>query len=157
MLALLSSSCTAQTLSYVCTPFVATSCNLQIPLLEYDGDEPYYDLVSDELIHISATSHLLNHPPSQARMSGDGWCANRTCTVGSQRQYLQVDFGVEVVVEAISIDSVDEGFYVTEYYVEYASDESQFHCAGTVSGENVNFSSTIITYMCVASYSYVYM
>ena len=84
-------------------------------MLEYDGDEPYYDLVSDE--RISATSHLPHHPPSEARMSGDGWCANRTCTVGSQGQYLQVDFGAEVVVEAISIHSVDEGFYVTEYYV----------------------------------------
>ena len=110
-------------------------------MLEYDGVEPYYDIVSDE--RISATSHLLYYPPSEARMSGDGWCAESMCTVGSQRQYLQVDFGAEVVVEAISIDSVDESFYVTEYYVEYASDESQFHCVATVSGENVSFNSTI--------------
>ena len=120
-------------------------------MLEYDGDELYYDMVSDELIQVSATSHLPHHLPSQARMSGDGWCANRTCTVGSQRQYLQVEFDVEVLIEAISIDSVDESFYVTEYYVEYASDESQFHCAGTDSGENVSFNSTIIiTCMCIA-------
>ena len=119
---------------------VATPCNLQVPLLDYDGDEPYYDIVSDE--RISATSYLPHHPPSEARMSGDGWCAESICTVGSERQYVQVDFGAEVVVEAIAIDSVDENFYVTEYYVEYASNVSHFHCIPTYSGdsrENVSF------------------
>ena len=61
-------------------------------------------------------------------MSGNGWCAQSTCTVGSERHYLQVDFGAKVVVEAISIDSVDESFYVTKYYVEYGLDENQLHC-----------------------------
>ena len=144
MLTWLLSTCTDFIL---CTPFIATSCNLQIPLLEYDGIEHYYDIFSDE--RISATSHSPYHPPSEARMSGDGWCAESMCTVGSEKQYLQVDFGAEVVVEAISIDSVNESFYVTEYYVEYASDESQFHCVATVSGENVSFNSTIITCMCM--------
>ena len=61
------------------------------------------------------------------------------CTVGSDEHFLQVDFGAEVVVEAISIDSVDESFYVTEYYVEYGLDVHQLHCViseesnGTVS------------------------
>ena len=67
---------------------VATQCNLQIPLLDYDDDEPYYDIVSDE--RISASSHLPHHPPSEARMSGDRWCAESMCTVGSERQYLAI-------------------------------------------------------------------
>ena len=62
-------------------------------------------------------------------MSGDGWCAESMCAVGSERQYLQVDFGAEVVVEAISIGSVNnDSSHVTEYYVEYGSDVHQLHC-----------------------------
>ena len=69
------------------------------------------------------------HPPSEARMSGDGWCAQSMCTVGSESQeYLQVDFGAEVVVEAIAIASVDESFYVTKYYVEYGLDVDHLYC-----------------------------
>ena len=37
-------------------------------------------------------------------------------------------FGAEVIVEAIAIESVDESFYVTEYYVEYASNVSHYCC-----------------------------
>ena len=84
---------------------------------------------------ISATSFMEhddhNFTPSQARMSGDGWCAdgNSTCIVESERQYLQVDFGAEVVVEAISIRHAKYCYnYVREYYVEYGSNESQLHC-----------------------------
>ena len=127
--------------SYICPSYVATPCNSQIPLLDYDGDEPYYNIVTDE--RISATSHLPLYPPSEARMSGDGWCAESMCTVGSERQYLQVDFGAEVVVEAIAIDSVNnDSLHVTEYYVEYASNVSHFRCVLTDSGdsrENVSF------------------
>ena len=126
--------------SYICPSYVATPCNSQIPLLDCGRCEFYYEIVSDE--RISATSHLLHHPPSEARMSGDGWCAESMCTIGSERQYLQVDFGAEVVIEAIALDSVDESFHVTEYYVEYASNVSHFRCVLTDSGdsrENVSF------------------
>ena len=64
-------------------------------------------------------------------MSGNGWCAQpqSTCTVGSERQYLQVDFGAEIVVEVISIGSVYyDSLRVTEYYVEYGSDVNQLYC-----------------------------
>ena len=74
--------------------------------------------------------YYYNFTPSEARMSGYGWCAdsNSTCTVVSERQYLQVDFGAEVVVEAISIRHASfYHHYVTEYYVEYGSNKSQFH------------------------------
>ena len=101
--------------------YVATPCNIRIPLLNYNYDA-----------NISATSfmpHYHNFTSSQARMSGDGWCARSMCIGGSDRQYLQVDFGVEVVVEAISIRRARYyHHFVTEYYVEYGSNESQLHC-----------------------------
>ena len=68
------------------------------------------------------------HLPSEVRMSTDGWCAQSMCTTGSEGQYLQVDFGAEVVVEAIAIASVYESFYVTKYYVEYGSDVDHLYC-----------------------------
>ena len=50
--------------------------------------------------------------------------------MGSESQeYLQVDFGAEVVVEAIAIASVDESFYVTKYYVEYGLGVDHLYCA----------------------------
>ena len=66
-------------------------------------------------------------------MSRNGWCAQpqNTCPVGteSESHYLQVDFGAEVVLEAISIGSVNNGsLRVTEYYVEYGSDVNQLNC-----------------------------
>ena len=90
-----------------------------------------------------------HHPPSEARMSGDGWCAQSMCTVGSESQYLQVDFGAEVVVEAIAIGRVDNTLYVTKYYVEYGSDLSQLQCVATAevsedSRENVSFDRTTV-------------
>ena len=75
----------------------------------------------------SITASSSSHPPSEARMSGYGWCADSTCPVGSESYYLQVDFGTEVVVEAIAIGSDYTVFhhYVTKYYVEYGSDKNQ--------------------------------
>ena len=50
--------------------------------------------------------------------------------MGSESQeYLQVDFGAEVVVEAIAIASVHDSFYVTKYYVEYGLDIDHLYCA----------------------------
>ena len=92
------------------------------------------------------------YPPSEARMSGDGWCAQSMCTVGSESQYLQVDFGAEVVVEAIAIGHVDT-FYVTKYYVEYGSDLSLLQCVAPAevsedSRGNVSFDRTT-SYNCM--------
>ena len=66
--------------------------------------------------------------PSDARY---GWCADSMCTVRSQEQYLQINFGAEVVVEAISIERIDyrSFHYVKKYYVEYESNERQVHRA----------------------------
>ena len=101
-----------------------------------DLEAPFYLFSGNR---ITSSSSIPNHSPLEARMSGNGWCAHSICTVGSDEHFLQVDFGAEVVVEAISIDSVDESFYVTEYYVEYGLDVHQLHCviseesSGTVS------------------------
>ena len=92
------------------------------------------------------------YPPSEARMSGDGWCAQSMCTVESESQYLQVDFGAEVIVEAIAIGHVNK-HYVTKYYVEYGSDLSQLQCVAPAevsenSRENVSFDRTT-SYNCM--------
>ena len=99
--------------------YVATPCNLRIPLLNYNYTNA----------NINATSSMDDYTPSKARISDIGWCAESMCTVGSERQYLQVDFGAEVVVEAIAIKratyNLKHHHYVREYYVEYGSNESQ--------------------------------
>ena len=66
------------------------------------------------------------------------------CTAGSEsQQYLQVDFGTEVVVEAIAIASVNnDSRYVTKYYVEYGLDVNQLYC---VISEESNGSVSIVT------------
>ena len=118
----------------------ATQCHNRRPLLDdeiTDLEAPFFLLFNGN--RITSSSSIPNHSPSEARMSRNGWCAHSICTVGSNEHFLQIDFGAEVVVEAISIDSVDESFYVTEYYVEYGSDVHQLHCViseesnGTVS------------------------
>lgn len=122
---------------------VATPCHMQTPLLELpmlrnDGDDTYYKLVSDK--RISANSHLPPHLPREARMSGAGWCANRTGididTVESANQYLTVDFGAEVIVGAISIGIVNDSSYVTRYFVEYGSNTNDLH---RIDADSVSF------------------
>ena len=110
------------------TACTATPCNHRQTLLDgkSDDSEVPFHLHDDR---ITSSSSIPNHPPSEARMSGSGWCAQSMCNVISERQYLQVDFGAEVVVEAISIGSVNnDSLHVTEYYVEYGSDVNQWHC-----------------------------
>ena len=83
------------------------------------------------------------YPPSEVRMSGNGWCAQSMCTVESEsQQYLQVDFGAEVVVEAISVTSIHDDTIdqVTEYQVEYGSDLNHLYCV-TSEESNDNVSS----------------
>ena len=94
------------------------------------------------------------YPPSEARMSGGGWCADSICTVGSERQYLQVDFGAEVVVEAVAIDNIiNDSLYVTEYYVEYGSNASQFdRVISKDSNKNVSFIQSL-SYSCIATHA----
>jgi len=107
---------------------IATTCNDQFPLL--DGEDVDFEIPFHLLFRnnrITSSSHTQGHSPSEARMSGNGWCAEMVCPMETEDHYLQVDFGAEVVVEAIAIDSVDN-LYVTEFYVEYGLDENQLYC-----------------------------
>ena len=81
-------------------------------------------------------------------MSGDGWCAQSMCTVGSERQYLQIDFGAEVVVEAIAIENVyNSSYHVTKHYVvEYGSDLNELYFV--ISEESNGTVSTLALYSC---------
>ena len=71
-----------------------------------------------------------HHPPHEARRSGNGWCADRVDIDGAESayQYLQVDFGAELIVQAISIGNVNVSFRVSRYFIEYGSDTNQLYC-----------------------------
>ena len=65
-------------------------------------------------------------------MSSSGWCS---VSLGSMcegnistamEQYLLVDFGAEVVVEAIGTAAASNGNYLESYMVEYARSDGQF-------------------------------
>ena len=118
-------------------PYIATPCNDRRPLL--DDEAVDFEMPFHLRGQITSSSSYPNYPPSEARMSGDGWCADSICSTGSEGHYLQVDFGAEVVVEAISIENANQGYYVTKYYVVYGLDVNQLHCViseesnGTVS------------------------
>ena len=100
---------------------------------------------------ITSSSSSPYHPPSEVRMSGDGWCAQSMCTVQSESHYLQVDFGAEVVVEAIEIANVYDGIvHVTKYQVEYGSNLNQLYCVN--SKESNETSSTVSSFMAVINY-----
>ena len=70
---------------------------------------------------------------------------------GSENQYLQVDFGAEVVVEAIEIARVYDGIaHVTKYQVEYGSNLNQLYCVN--SKESNETSSTVSSFIAVINY-----
>ena len=117
-------------MNYCYATCTATPCNHRQSLLDRDVidlEVPFY--LRDH--QITSSSSILSHLPSEVTMSGNGWCAQpqSTCTVGSEGHFLQVDFGAEIVVEAISIGSVyNDSLHVTEYYIEYGSDVNQLYC-----------------------------
>ena len=80
-------------------------------------------------------------------MTGSGWCSVSLASMceasisTAMEQYLLVDFGAEVVVEAIGTAAADNGNYLTSYMIEYARSDSQYF---TVSSEDGTVSITII-------------
>ena len=69
-------------------------------------------------------------------MSSNGWCSISLAEgdiSGTLVQYLLVNFGAEVVVEAIGTAPANNGNYLQRYIVEYARSDGQFF---NVSGEN---------------------
>ena len=120
---------------YYQTVHTATPCNDRHPLL------------NGEIVDLKVPFHLRDNritssPSIYSGSEGDGWCAQSMCTVESENYYLQVDFGAEVVVEAISITrSISNNHYqVTEYQVEYGSDLNYLYCV-TSEESNDNVSS----------------
>ena len=86
--------------------------------------------------HISATSFTPSYYPNKARISEIGWCSNGTAMHNSKEsQFIEVDFGAEVIVEAIAILSVG-GSCVKKYYVQYAGSDGEFYCATEKSSNN---------------------
>ena len=58
-----------------------------------------------------------------------GWCSDDIAKGNSaESQFIKVDFGDEVIIEAIAILRVG-GSCVKKYYVQYAGTDEEFHCA----------------------------
>ena len=62
-------------------------------------------------------------------MSRIGWCPDDMAMRNSAgSQFIEVDFGAEVIVEAIAIPMAG-GSCVKQYHVQYAGSDREFHCA----------------------------
>ena len=77
--------------------------------------------------YITATSFNPPYSPSEARTSGIGWCSDDLTCNSAERQFIEVDFGAEVIIEAVAILRAGGG-YVTHYSVEYARSDREYHC-----------------------------
>ena len=77
--------------------------------------------------YINASSFIPLHAPSEAITSGIGWCSDDLTCDNGESQFIEVDFGAEVIVEAIAILRAGGG-YVTRYSVEYAPSDGDYHC-----------------------------
>ena len=85
--------------------------------------------------YFNATSFISPYSPSEATTSGIGWCsADLTCN-SAERQFIEVDFGAEVIIEAVAILRAG-GSYVTHYIVEYAGSNRNYRCV-RISNETV--------------------
>ena len=84
-------------------------------------------LPSESGMYITSSSYIPPYLPNETRISGIGWCsADLTCN-NAKRQFIEVDFGAEVIVEAVAILRVG-GSYITHYSVEYAGSDRIYHC-----------------------------
>jgi len=114
--------------------FYLGSCINRIPLLT-----GLYNLVQNNN-RINASTSVQNYPPWNVRMTSNGWCSASTCVAATaaMEQYLLINFGAEVVVEAIGTAAASNGNYVENYMVEYARSDGQYFAAsskvGTVCG-----------------------
>ena len=97
--------------------------------------------------YINATSFIPPYLPSEARTSGMGWCSDDLACNNTSSQFIEVDFGAEVIIEAVAILRAGGGF-VTHYSVEYAGSDRDYHC---ISEQTTNESvrQCTILYCCV--------
>ena len=103
------------------------SCINKIPLLT-----GFYNLVHNDN-RINASSSVQDYPPWNVRMTNSGWCSvslSSMCEANistAMEQYVLVDFGAEVVVEAIGTAAASNGHYLESYTVEYARSDGQYY------------------------------
>ena len=101
--------------------------------------------------HINATSFIPPHSPSEARTSGIGWCSDNLACNNGERQFIEVDFGAEVVIEAVGILRAG-GSYVTHYSIEYAGLDRDYRCIDERMSND-----TVRKYDHIAIYIYIYI
>ena len=77
--------------------------------------------------YINASSFIPPHVPHEVSTSGIGWCSDDPACDNGESQFIEVDFGAEVIIEAIAILRAGGG-YVTHYSVEYAGSDEEYHC-----------------------------
>ena len=79
--------------------------------------------------HINATSYTPPYYPYEARILRIGWCSEDVAMCDNKEsQFIEVDFGDEVIVEAIAILRVG-GSCVKQFHVQYAGSDGKFYCA----------------------------
>ena len=77
--------------------------------------------------YINASSFIPPHEPDEVSTSRIGWCSDDPACDNGESQFIEVDFGAEVLIEAIAILRAGGG-YVTHYSVEYAGSDEEYHC-----------------------------
>ena len=103
-------------------------------------------------MYITATSYIPPYSPSEARTSGIGWCSDDPTSNNAEKQYIEVDFGAEVIIEAVAILIGGRG-YITHYSVEYAGLDKDFNCIW----ERISNDPVRLYDMIMSSYSYAYV
>ena len=97
--------------------FVVSPCINRIELLEQLRPSMY----------LNATSFIPPYSPSEARTSGIGWCSDYLTCNNAERQFIEVDFGAEVIIEAVAVLRAGGG-YITHFSVEYAGSDKEYQC-----------------------------
>ena len=78
-------------------------------------------------------------------MTSSGWCSvslSSMCDGNISRemeQYVLVDFGAEVVVEAIGTAAASNGHYLASYTLEYARSDGQYFTVPAGDGTVCNY------------------
>ena len=86
--------------------------------------------------HINATSFVSPYFLYEARIPRIGWCSNDLVECSfKEGQFIEVDFGAEVIIEAVAVLRVG-GSCVKQYYVKYAGADEEFHCAADKSSNS---------------------
>ena len=118
--------------------FLSVYTYIALPCISREGLLKKLLLPSELNRYLNSTSFIPPYSPSEARTSGIGWCtADLTCN-NAERQFIEVDFGDEVIVEAVAILRAG-GSYVTEFSVEYAGSDGDYHCiSGLTTDESVS-------------------